>query len=175
MWRRIRQVVAAVTAQITAADRTFVAEYLTPGEQALFYGMNLPDQRHALNVAYTAITLLAAEQSVDRRLLLRCALLHDVGRMQGDASTADKVLTVIMHKCLPRYAKRWARLGRGGRLANVRHALYVYFHHPVRSAALLRAAGTEAAVTDIVARHHAAPQTDDPPELLLLRRADDLN
>jgi len=175
MRNRVRQVLAAITARVSVADRQYLARQLTPEEQALFYGMNLPDQRHALNVARTALQLAGDRPGVDRQLLVRCALLHDVGKMRGDVSTWDKILTVLAHQVAPLRAAAWGRPGRGGRLNNLRHAFHVYFHHPGRGAEMLTAIGAEARVVAIVRRHHEAPAVDDSPELALLRQADEQN
>ena len=174
MLSRINQFVAAVKAKITPADNDFIGGELTPDEQGLFYGMSLPDQRHALNVAYTALGL-AANRELDLQLLVRGALLHDVGRQRGDVSTGDKIITVLARRVAPHRARRWARAGKGDRVANLRHAFHVHFHHPERSARFLAAIGEEQALLDIVRRHHEAPAEDDPQELTLLRQADNLN
>ena len=175
MSKRIKQVVAALTARITEKDRKFVEQYLGSNEAAFFWQMNLPDQRHALNVAYTALVLAAETEGFNQQLLLKCALLHDVGKVKGDVSTADKIITVILDKFVPRWSRSWGRLGRGGKIENLRHAVYIYYHHAARGAAMLKAAGICSQVTDIVARHHEAPAAGEPPELRLLRTADSLN
>ena len=175
MLKRVKQVVAAVTAEITPEDRLFVDRYLHTKEQTLIWGMNLPDQRHVLNVAYTALRLAENQENIDRELLITCALLHDVGKIKGDVSTMDKIMTVIGHKVSPRWAQQWGRLGRGGKVKNVRHAFYIYFHHAQRSANMLQEIGVRSQVVDIVAKHHKAPADHDPLELILLRKADDLN
>lgn len=149
--------------------------YLDPNEAAFFWQMNLPDQRHALNVAYTAEKLAANEKGIDQTLLLKCALLHDVGKIKGDVSIADKIITVILDTFVPRWAKSWQRLGRGGKIANLRHAMYIYYHHAARGAAMLKVAGIGSQVTEIVARHHEPPADGEPLELKLLRTADSLN
>lgn len=175
MSKRIKQVVSALTAHISLADREFVKQYLDQKEANFFWQMNLPDQRHALNVAYTALELAADNEDVDQTLLLKCALLHDIGKVKGDVSTADKIITVILDTLIPRWAKSWGRLGRGGKVANLRHAMYIYYHHAARGAAMLKDAGISGQVTEIVARHHEAPSAGEPPELRLLRTADSLN
>lgn len=174
MLQRVKQVVSALTARITAADRSFVSQYLNQQEEQFFWAMNLPDQYHALQVAYTVECLANGRQDVDHQLLTRCALLHDIGKQQGDVSTADKIVTVLAHRLAPRWARRWGKLGRGGKIANLQHAFYIYFHHANRSAAMLKTLGLEAEAA-IVARHHEAPEDTDPPELRLLRQADDLH
>ncbi|MBP2644894.1 MAG: metal dependent phosphohydrolase [Firmicutes bacterium] len=176
MLNRVKQVVAAFTAKVSPEDRAFIGQHLNAREEQLFYSMNLPDQRHALNVAYTAQKLaLAYKGAVDAGLLVRCALLHDVGKRRGDVSTWDKIITVLIHKLFSERAKHWGRYGRGGKIANIRHAVYIYFHHPERSVDFLQSIGTKENVIDIVRRHHAMPRQNDPVELNLLRQADDLH
>lgn len=174
MVNRVKQVVSALTAEITVADRKFVDENLSKCEQNLFWKMNLPDQRHALNVAYSALHM-ARNKTVNLTVLTKCALLHDVGKVKGDVSTLDKIITVMAHKLAPRWAKRWGKQGKGSKLANVRHAFYTYFNHPEISANLLKLIGTNPLIVDIVSKHHKAPAESDPPELVILKAADDLH
>jgi putative nucleotidyltransferase with HDIG domain len=175
MWHRVKQFFAALTAEVTAADREFADAWLNAAERALFYAMNLPDQYHALQVARTARRLAAGRADVDLELLVRCALLHDVGKVKGDVSTFDKTAAVLANRFAPEKAEGWGRPGRGGRIANLRHALHVYFHHPERGAALVAAAGGDERLTDIIGRHHRPPAAGDPPELTILREADELH
>ena len=175
MNRRVKQFFAAITARIEASDHKFIVSNLSAKEADFFYQMNLPDQRHALNVAYTALELADGQKQVDQELLIKCALLHDVGKVKGDVSTADKIITVILDKAAADWAKAWGRQGRGGKMANLRHAVYIYYHHAVRGADMLSAAGMSHQLTEIVAKHHEAPAVGEPPELTLLREADNLN
>lgn len=175
MFNRIKQVIAAVTAKITVEDEAFVADNLDAAGQNLFWGMNLPDQRHALNVAYTALKLAGHVDGIDRGMLVKSALLHDVGKIKGDVSTVDKIITVLAHKFAAGWAERWGHPGRGSTLDNVRHAFYIYFNHADRSASLLERAGAPRQLIEIVRKHHEAPADDDPPELVILRKADNLN
>lgn len=175
MLNRVKQVWSALTAQVTPADRAFVAAHLNDREQTLFWAMAVPDQRHALNVAYTALSLAAARPGADKALLVKCALLHDVGKRRGDVSTLDKILTVVVYTLWPRGATKFAAPGRGGRVQNIRHAFYIYRHHAARSAALVRQAGTASPVAEIISRHHAPPIPEEPLELTLLREADGEN
>lgn len=174
MIQRVKQVVAAFAATIAYGDRQFVSSHLSEREEALFWAMNLPDQRHALNVAYTAIDLTGDVPHINKELLIRCALLHDVGRKKGDVSTGDKIAAVLCHSLAPRWMKSWARPGRGSKIANLRHAFYTYLHHASRSAEMLQALGLTAEAA-IVACHHQMGFPGEAPELTILRKADDLN
>lgn len=175
MLNRINQVISALTAKITRQDECFVAEQLNVREQKLFWQMNLPDQRHALNVTHTALKLAQTKAGINLTLLTKVSLLHDVGKVRGDVSTFDKIATVIAHKLFPGWAESWGKLGRGSKVANLRHAFYIYFHHASRSAVMLQQIGANPLVTEIVSKHHQAPAESDPPELVILRAADDMN
>ena len=174
MLNRVQQFIHAIFASISAEDRLFIARQLNAEESRLFWRMNLPDQRHVLHVAYTCLRLAKDDQAVNMALLLKCALLHDVGKVKGDVSTADKVVTVLAHQFCPVWSKNWGRMGRGGKIVNLRHAFYIYFHHAARGAAMLRHIGDDA-IAAIIEKHHDAPLPDDCLELKLLRTADHLN
>ncbi|QJW44496.1 HDIG domain-containing protein [bacterium BFN5] len=175
MLTRVKQVIAAFSARIYPEDKLFVETHLNHDEQALFWAMNLPDQRHALNVAYSAIRLANDDGKINQKLLIQCALLHDVGKVRGDVSTLDKIITVAAHKLAPRWAKNWGKEGRGGKVNNLRHAFYTYFNHPMRSVALLQRIGVSNEVIGIIAKHHKAPTENDPPELIILQKADNMH
>lgn len=174
MLKRVKQVWAALTAHITEQERDFVDRHLTAAQRPLFWAMSLPDQRHTLNVCLSALRL-ADRTAVDIVVLLQAALLHDVGRCQGDVSTIDKIIAVVADACCPVWARAWSRQGRGSRLANVRHALYIYYRHPELGGLRLQAVGTDPRVVAIVRNHHEAPADNDPPELRVLRAADELH
>lgn len=175
MFKRVKQVISALTATINKADRDFVSQHLQPSEQKLFWNMNKPDQRHALNVAYTALHLAEERTDINQQLLIQCALLHDVGKVKGDVSTFDKIVAVMAHKAAPHWAEKWARQGRGSRIDNLRHAFYTYFYHAKSSSFLLKQINCNPVATAIVGSHHEAPADNEPPELTVLRKADDLN
>lgn len=173
---RVKQFWAAITARVTQEEAEWVAHRLTEAEARLFWRMNLPDRQHTIRVARTALRLADEEaQEVDRVLLVKAGLLHDVGKVQGDVSTMDKVLTVLGHKFAPRMMRSWGREGRGNKIDNLRHACYVYFHHPQRGADFLRRIGEEEALLELVLHHHDRPTDGDSVLLDLLRRADELH
>lgn len=179
MIQRVRQFVRAVTARVTQADRDYVARVLPasayPGAQELFYRMHPADQVHALNVARTAEQLATGcRVAVDMDLLLRAALLHDVGREKGDLDIWGKVFCVLMYHYLPSLARHWQCAAVRYPWQRIGHALYVYEHHPVLGAGRLRRIGMDAEA-DIIERHHERPLPEQPVELRLLGEADERN
>lgn len=171
MYGRVRQFVRAVTQHMGEADHAFVRANLPAKALPLFYAMHPADQVHARNVAYTA-RALAGERGLpeeQRAFLIRCALLHDVGRRRGDLDILGKVFAVLMMHYLPCTSGRL--MMREGRLG---HALYVYRHHPAIGAALLRGIGMEAEA-GVIEGHHQAASAGDSFVLTLLREADAQN
>ncbi len=173
MMKRIRQFFHAVFAAVSAEDRAFLEENLNRGQQALFFGMSVPDQCHALRTAQTAISLAGnAEEKVDFPLLTRCALLHDIGRRDGEFSIFWKCFAVLFADLFPSQAQDYGDGVHGDGV--LYRKMRVYYHHAEIGADMLLREGF-AAEAEIVRRHHKAPAEDDPPELRILRMADEMN
>ena len=172
---RVGQFWRALTAQVTAEELAFVESCLPEGARPLFLAMHKADQRHVLNVAYTALELSEGRQDIDRDFLLRCCLLHDVGRVKGTMDVWGKVWGVLAEKLLSPSLRRrlenhraehfWQRPGL---------ALYVYRCHAEIGAEKLMALGLHREA-GLIRLHHAPENADDPEELKILRRADALN
>ena len=167
IFKRVKQFYRAISAKLSADDNKYISAHLSPKEQKLFFAMDVVDQYHSLHVAYTIERFVIEDsQGIDREFLIRCALLHDIGRVKGDMSTFGKVFVVLISAFLPSFADKLEL--QGNRL------LYIYRHHAEIGAKKLQDAGLYKEAK-IVARHHLPPSDDDPRELKLLRIADDKN
>ncbi|MCX7970177.1 MAG: HD domain-containing protein [Negativicutes bacterium] len=176
MLARIRQFWRAITASPEKVDWQFVDRWLVGKERRLFDDYALYDQLHAINVAKTALVMAGREGlELDRiALLMRAALLHDIGRVAGDLPIWGKVTAVLVHRFCPRLLRcRAADSVRRGR--NWRHILYIYWHHPELSAERLKAAGCEETIVAAVAGHHRPPTAADDWLSRILKSADSLN
>lgn len=167
VFRRIKQFVQAVTARVTVEDGKYISTHLNAEEQKLFFAMSIADQAHSLRTAYRVERLVIEDKrGVDREFLIRCALLHDVGRRDGDLTIAGKVFVVLITNIAPKFAERLE--------INGNHALYIYHHHAELGAQKIQRIGLFKEAK-IIAKHHAPPTPDDPLELKLLRLADNEN
>ncbi|WP_302489675.1 HDIG domain-containing metalloprotein [uncultured Mitsuokella sp.] len=169
--QRVRQFVRALTQHLDEDDRRFIYLHLPCRAVPLFYAMHPADQVHARNVAYTALDMARAQNFTreQKEFLMRCALLHDVGRTKGDLNVMGKVMAVLMRHYAPGLAKRWMQ-----HRDPIGHALYVARHHAEIGAARLRAIGLYEEAAVIV--HHHEPETKGDSEMLrLLRAADERN
>ena len=129
--------------------------------------MSVIDQSHCLNTAYT-IERLAIQDGADicKNFLIRCALLHDCGRVKGDLNIFGKVFAVLITHFLPKLAD--------GLELHGNKMIHVYRHHAEIGAQKLLEIGL-LKESKIVAAHHLTPKNTDPPELKLLRIADEEN
>ena len=167
VFKRVQQFYRAISAKLSGDDHKYISKHLSAKEQKLFFAMDVVDQCHALRVAYTLERIaIEGKQGIDHEFLIRCALLHDIGRVKGDMSTFGKVFVVLLSYFLPKMADKLE--------LNGNHMLYIYRHHAEIGAKKLQDIGLYKEAK-IVAKHHAPPSDDDPRELKLLRIADDKN
>ena len=167
VFKRILQFFRAVTARVSVDDGKYISTHLNAEEQKIFFAMSVADQVHSLRTAYTIERLVIEDKrGVDREFLIRCALLHDVGRRAGDLTIKGKIFVVLITSLAPKFAERLE--------INGNHALYVYHNHAEIGARKIQQIGLFKEAK-IIAKHHAPPKADDPIELKLLRLADNEN
>ena len=164
---RILQFVRAVTARVSIDDGKYISAHLNAEEQKVFFAMSVADQVHSLRTAYTIERLVIEDKrGIDREFLIRCALLHDVGRRNGDLTVMGKIFAVLITSIAPNFAQKLE--------LNGNHALYIYHHHAELGGQKLQKIGLFKEAK-IISKHHSPPKPDDPIELKLLRLADNAN
>lgn len=180
MFYRIKQFVKGIFAKAPNAQEKLLVDKILPEKaRRLFYNMNRADQRHSLQVMYTAEQIWHSSQEDDENdepleLLRRCCLLHDVGRGRKMGSIR-KSWAVILDKVHPIWSRRH---GRCDSRSYVRGLLYRYYHHGEISGEMLMSIGL-AQEARIVALHHKKSKkglAENEIKLLnVLRQADGMN
>ena len=89
-------------ASLAPEDRDLVQALLTPGQIALFEGMQESEQAHALRVLHALL-----EQGEEHPDLSVAALLHDVGKSRFPLKLWERILIVLGQAFFPERAKRW--------------------------------------------------------------------
>lgn len=181
--KRCRQFARALMAQLTPADQALIRQILNKSEQNLFYQMDTAIQQHSVNVANTIAELLtrkaefdaAGQADIDTELLFKAALLHDIGKSNGEFTIMDRVWYVIIRKASGRLAKRIAQKGHAGWLARLRNAFYIHTYHGEIGCELARRHGFPEQLVALISHHHNPQHSTDSLELKLLRQADELN
>jgi hypothetical protein len=130
LWYRLRQFERALTGRVAPAERTQVAQVLSPSELALFERMPRYDQRHCLDVYAT----------------LRAAGHADALIYYG--------IFVVLQRLTPALYRQAVRVGRGPLRPFAVHAA-----HDERGARMAAAAGSPPEVVAILRDYAARRQT----------------
>ncbi|MEW6697843.1 MAG: HD domain-containing protein [Bacillota bacterium] len=170
---RILQFCHALFSCVRPRDIDFLKKHLSATELSLFFTMDLPTQTHCLRVARTCLKLLPQDPQVNKELLLKAALLHDVGKPANLIKTKDKVLIVIMTTLAPQLYDKILRQKRFG--GHFLQAATAHARHPSAGAAIARRANLHPEVVYLIENHHRLAVAGEPPELKILRQADALN
>lgn len=160
MLGRLRQVGYYLAPRLDDADRAWVAARLTPAQLALYEGMGLPDQAHAVRVARRL-----AEQGAPE-FVLEAALLHDCAKpaSYGLFWRSAGVVLVQWLKDLPAEP----------RLSGWRGQLQTYRWHDQWGLEAARAAGTSPEALALLEAYLMPTKEAAPAWLGPLKACDDL-
>lgn len=175
MFGRIKQFIYAVTGKLKPQDHQFIQNILNEKEQNLFYHMDLSTQTHCLRVAYTCHRLARQYPAINREVLIKAALLHDIGKKAGEIKIWQKVAIVLGHRFTPALARHLIIRGRVKPQAGLARAFYIHYIHPRRGSLMAARADTAPAVSNLIATHHQPPVPLSAPEHILLYRSDNKN
>lgn len=168
---RFRQGIRALTAWSHPVDLPLVERMLSPAEVTLFKRLRRSEQLHSIRVLRA---VMAAGETTPA--LFVAALLHDVGKTVGPFTLPERVLVVLVRKFMPETFYRW---GTEAEPRGWRRPFAISIRHPLWSAEMLAAAGSEPLAVEL-ARRHADPLPPTPQDeterlLTVLRAADDAN
>lgn len=174
MFRRIKQFILALDPKVTFSQTVYIQKILEKKHANLFFSMSQADQIHSLKVAETVERLLSkSRENMDKELLIRAALLHDIGKNKRYSDVWYKTACVLMDTFFKEYAQTVA-------IENTEKfflskALYYYYNHPKIGAEKLRDVNNEEKLALLVEWHHDKSKQHLLLELKILQQADDLN
>lgn len=116
---RIRQFIWALFAKFTKEDEAFVNAYLNEYEQELFKKLKESEKVHSVRVAKEVIKRSVDENLYDIRLI-KAALLHDIGKIDGGLNIINKSIITILNKLFPKALKKLYKI----------KFIRVYYEHP---------------------------------------------
>lgn len=147
-----RRTVLGVRATWAAPEDAWAERWLSGGERDLYLAMDPRDRHHAVEIARA---VLRRRPDAPPRLV-RAALLHDVGKARRPYGLAERIAVHLWPAPAP---------PRAPLRAGMRGAWQVRAHHPHYGAEMIRRAGGDARVAELVERHHA-PGGDEEAALL---------
>jgi putative nucleotidyltransferase with HDIG domain len=165
---RVKQFVSALVASVQPMDVIVLPRYLSSAEVELFLRQDAALQQHSLRVLR-----ILEDRGCRDAVLLEAALLHDVGKSEGRIKLWHRVAKVLLDVVSPALSERLGADDAG----SWRYQFYVQAHHPDLGAEMIRVAGGESSVAELIADHHTpVGETKrrglDAERLISLQRAD---
>ena len=165
---RVRQFVSALRASVQPGDVIELPRYLTVAEVEIFLRQDAVLQHHSLRV----LQILENRDCCDA-VLLEAALLHDVGKSEGRIGLWHRVAKVLLDAISQALSERLGSDDAG----SWRYQFYVQANHPSLGAEMIRVAGGDSSVVDLIADHHTSVRETkrrgvDAERLISLQSAD---
>ena len=152
---RINQFVHAKSSKMSYSDIEFVRRYLTKPEQVLFYRMRTFDQSHGVMMAHKCLDKCKNYKWVDENILVRSALLHDVGKAFYNVSLLLRSIYVLLNKF--NNGKFLSSIAKQNSKILVLRKLYILKNHPAVGAKMLSDIIDEPEIIEVVNGHHSKP------------------
>jgi putative nucleotidyltransferase with HDIG domain len=149
---RVKQFFQALFAKVTQEDRAFISQYLTKQQQTLFFRLRPSEQYHSLKVAYACKDKMPYDT-----LLVKAALLHDIGKLGTNLHLINKVFVVLAMKC---------KLNHNLLPLFLQKAIQAKMEHPKRGYDLLLGYDAEKSVLEIIKNHHQEEKTTEAMRIL---------
>lgn len=161
MHYRIRQFFKSITSKLTEADETFIQKYLNEYETETFYLLSKSEQVHSVSVAKGVLDELLKLNRYDV-LIVKAALLHDVGKINSGLNPFNKSLYVILNKISPNILSKFTFF----------RSVNVFYNHPQLAAKYLK--GEDDYMMFLIMNHHNYEQKNDDI-LMLMQKIDSEN
>ena len=165
--KRVRQVYMNLTDRMSIKDYKYVESILSDKELHLFKKILKSEQKHSVRLAKNMETALKVDcEKKDyfnkyRDILIKAALLHDVGKATARINVFEKCILVLLNKITK------------GKLRNIKNKkVDCYYNHASYSYDFLKGIVDDELVLDIIKNHHCETEND---LILLFQSIDDIS
>ena len=143
--KRVKQFYVNVTDKMTEKDYDYANEILNKKEFELFMKLSKSEQKHSIRIAKDIEFIIDNNETDDkeilknRNLLIKSALLHDIGKITKRLNVIDKSIIVILNKLTK------------GKLKKIQ----CYYNHSSYGYEILKDIIDDTVILDIVKNHHS--------------------
>lgn len=173
--RYLKRLLGMFKEHLSEAEQILLDQYLDDSGQFLFLQMGRVERYHALAVAQTVLQEAGYQRGINLPVLVKAALLHDVGKVEGDLNFWNRLAAGLIRRVKPDWREKYAQANRSERWPAIRYGFYVDLMHPVRGSYMAQSLGIEPGVVELIRRHHDPPVSGQTPELTWLQAADNKN
>ncbi|MDI6619137.1 MAG: HDIG domain-containing protein [Clostridiales bacterium] len=160
MLYRIKQFFRGIFVCVPPESGILIKRYLNKKEYDLFMKLPPYERAHALN---TAFTVQGFGDIDNKEIIVKAALLHDIGKVGSGIGIFGKSILVLTDKFFPDFSHK---------LSQKIDMFKIYYKHPEIGAKLLESIGTDKKVILLVENHHSNKYIKG---IEYLKKADSLN
>ncbi|GAA0182640.1 HD domain-containing protein [Clostridium sediminicola] len=161
---RIKQFIWALSAHITQSDEEFLKEYLNKNEINLFNKMSIMDKKHSINTARD-VKKICMNKQINSIMLIRVALLHDIGKSEYKLNVIEKSIVVILNKFSKGKIKKYSNI----------KCIDIYYNHASIGYEMLKQFNYSELFLFLIKNHHNSDIISNKEELQILQNCDNKN
>lgn len=161
---RIKQFIWAIRAQITEKDKKFIEKYLNKLELQIFNKMNDMDKKHSINTARD-VKKECKGKKINYRMLIKVALLHDIGKSEYDINIIEKSIVVLLNKFTKGKIKKYSNI----------KCIDIYYNHANIGYEIFKELGYNESFLFLIKNHHNSDIINSDIELTILQNCDNKN
>lgn len=149
--KRVKQFYVNVTDKMTKKDYDYAKEILNSKELELFMKLSKSEQKHSIRIAkdieFTIDNKEIKDEEIlkNKNILVKSALLHDIGKITKRLNVIDKSVIVILNKLT------------NGKLKKMKKSkkIQCYYNHSSYGYEILKDMIDNEIILDIVKNHHS--------------------
>ena len=148
--KRVKQFYMNITDTMSKEDYNYVEDVLNNNELQLFIKLSKSEQKHSVRIAkeieFIIDNGLTDNQEIikNKDILIKVALLHDIGKIKKRLNVIDKSIIVILNKLTK------------GKLKKVKKSkkIQCYYNHSEYSYEILKKIVDDELLLEVVKNHH---------------------
>lgn len=140
---RIKQFVWSLSSDINEEDKKYSENILNDDELNLFKRLTKSEQKHSINVSKD-VEILCSQKGIASEILVKIALLHDIGKIQKPVNVINKSIIVILNSITKGKIKKFINI----------KDIDVYYNHGKMGVAILKSYGYNSRFLYLVENHH---------------------
>lgn len=162
---RVKQFYLCIIDKMDNKDKVFVKRYLNEYEMSLFNKLSIKEQKHSVRVAYDMEKICKSyKDNLDKKKLIKVALLHDIGKITSRLNAIDKSVLVVLDSLSKGRIKKYSNLKK----------IDTYYNHGEKGYNILKNKGYDESFLYLIKNHHNKNIVENK-ELNILRFCDDKN
>ncbi|MCH3965477.1 MAG: HDIG domain-containing protein [Clostridium sp.] len=163
---RLKQFYWNLSSNLDEYDLFFLNHILNDKELKLFNRLSISEQKHSVKVAYS-VEKMCIERNINSGLLIKAALLHDIGKIYKRLNIIDKSILVLLDKLTRGKMEKICNVSKISKIG-------IYYHHATLGADLLNKIGCDKYLIYLV-KNHDNKNTYHNSDLDILKYCDNNN